>query len=331
MTKLHQHIFSIENSPENTLIRFLGFKIKTKRKTPLLPAPFSPTPPLLTNGKPVLFGNVVTLNQFEQPLSCTSQLCNQEFFGLPFFQYWARKFKNDLILHRKLWEFVYVTQVLHENNCLQPNKKGLVFGVGTEPLPALYASMGCEILATDLDFSNDRAKDWANTDQHIAKDILRLNERNICPNDVFLKNVKYRDVDMNNIPSDIRDFDFNWSSCSMEHLGGMDKSFDFLVNCLETLKPGGLAVHTTEFNLSSNNETSTDPYCCIFREKDILSWVKKITALGHYVYPLDLRRGTYVTDNYVDIPPYCKHKVHLRILLGQFASTSIGLIIRKKK
>ena len=32
----------------------------------------------------------------------------------------------------------------------RPGKRGLVFAVGTEPLPAMFASFGCAIVATDI-------------------------------------------------------------------------------------------------------------------------------------------------------------------------------------
>ena len=37
-----------------------------------------------------------------KPLVCTSQLCNQEFFGLPLFQYWS----NKIINYWRLYDFI---------------------------------------------------------------------------------------------------------------------------------------------------------------------------------------------------------------------------------
>jgi hypothetical protein len=42
--------------------------------------------------------------------------------------------------HRKLWEWCYIAQVLWERGLLQPGRPGLGFGVGHEPLAALFAS-----------------------------------------------------------------------------------------------------------------------------------------------------------------------------------------------
>jgi hypothetical protein len=242
------------------------------------------------------------------------------------------RLKRKPVLHRKVWEWAYITHVLYENGFLKAGNKGLVFGVGIENLPALFASMGCAITATDLDIKSGGSTQWQATNQHSGSNVNMLNSAGICPEDIFKKNVCYRNVDMNNIPDDLRDFDFNWSSCALEHIGGLQKSLDFMVNNLDTLRSGGLAVHTTEFNLSSNTDTLEDPNNVILREKDILSLVEKLTDMGHYVYPLDLKRGASPGDRFVDIPPYFKndHPIHLRLLLDDYITTSIGLIIRRK-
>jgi hypothetical protein len=233
------------------------------------------------------------------------------------------------VLNRKEWEWVYITHVLYENGFLKSGNKGLVFGVGVENLPALFALMGCKITATDLDINSGISKQWRDTNQHSGSDINILNNAGIYPNDIFKQNVQYRNVDMNNIPSDLRNFDFNWSSCALEHIGGLQKSLDFFVTNLDTLRSGGLAVHTTEFNLSSNADTFEDPNNVILREKDIVSIIEKLTNMGHYVYPLNLKRGNLPGDMFVDIPPYRQYPVHLRLLLGGYVTTSIGLIIKK--
>jgi hypothetical protein len=240
------------------------------------------------------------------------------------------RLKLKTTFHRKQWEWAYITQVLYENGFLKPGKKGLVFGVGTEPLPALFASMGCEIWATDLDIEDERSKIWKEQDQHSGSKIDVLNRDKICPEEIFDKNVHFENVDMNNIPTNLRGFDFNWSSCALEHIGGLEKSFDFIQNQLETLRPGGLAVHTTEFNLTSDSNTNTDPYCYIFRKRDILEIVDRLTRDKHYVYPIDWRRGTLAADRFVDIEPY-KLNPHLRLLLTDYVTTSIGLIIKKNE
>jgi hypothetical protein len=241
------------------------------------------------------------------------------------------RLKIKPVLYRKEWEWAYITQALWENGFLKKGSRGLCFGVGREPLPALFASMECEIMATDLDINCGASMEWEEGNQHAGGNIQLLNDQQICPDELFVKNVHYQNVDMNTIPSNLRNFDFNWSSCALEHIGSIQKSMDFIVNQLDTLRSGGLAVHTTEFNLSSDSKTLDDPLTCILRKRDILEVADKLEKLGHYVYPLDLRRGRLAGDRFVDVVPFKQYPVHLRLVLVAWVTTSIGLIIQKKQ
>lgn len=160
--------------------------------------------------------------------------------------------------------------VLQERGMLKKGKKGLGFAVGTEPLPAFFASKGCKILATDLGSENNEAGTWISTGQNASGDKNILNKNGLCSQKRFEARVEYRNLDMNNIPEDIGEFDFCWSSCAIEHVGSLEKSKLFLKKMMKTLKPGGIAIHTTEFNLSSDEKTITEGDSVIYRKKDIL-------------------------------------------------------------
>ena len=54
------------------------------------------------------------------------------------------------ILHRKIWEEVYVVNTLEQAGMLGPGRRGIVFGVGQERLPSYFAGLGTQVLATDL-------------------------------------------------------------------------------------------------------------------------------------------------------------------------------------
>jgi len=69
--------------------------------------------------------------------------------------------------------------------------------------------------------------------------------KQICPANIFKKNVEYRSVDMNDIPSDLKNYDFTWSACAFEHLGSIDSGLEFVCNQMKTLKNGGWAIHTS--------------------------------------------------------------------------------------
>ena len=144
-------------------------------------------------------------------------------------------------------------QALQVAGMVRPGRRGLGFGVGVEPITPYLAAQGCSILATDLPSSADASVAWNDTGQHAAR-LADLNREGLCPADDFAARVEFRAVDMNAIPDDFADFDFAWSSCAMEHLGSLQAGIDFLERQLRCVKPGGITVHTTEFNVSSNDD-----------------------------------------------------------------------------
>ncbi len=261
-----------------------------------------------------------------------SCLCNQKDLDSEALSTWL-----DTLAHptasvsnrqRKTWEWCFIAQALSERELLQHSKRGLGFAVGTEPLPAFLASRGCEIVATDLSSDDREAAAWQETNQH-ASNLEELNAKGLCDEEKFKQLVSFRSVDMNHIPADLKQsqFDFVWSSCSLEHLGSLSKGMAFIESSLECLKPGGIAVHTTEFNLSSNLFTVDNQQTVIYRRRDIEALAKRLRARGHQI-ELDFTQGQAPADKFVDVPPYQSDN-HLRLLLSGYVCTSIGLIIRK--
>jgi hypothetical protein len=264
-----------------------------------------------------------------------SCLCTDARLQSESFRAWAEKVRpawdtersgKPLPAHRKIWEWCYIAQVLWEHGMLRPGRRGLGFGVGHEPLAALFASYGCNIVATDLQKERARRIGWVDTQQH-ADGLAILNQYRICDPTSFQQLVRFRYVDMNVIPSDLRGFDFTWSSCSFEHLGSIKKGLQFLENQMACLEPEGIAVHTTEFNLSSNQETIDHESVVLFRRLDIEKVAARLRTRGHSI-DLDFDAGSSPADQYVDVPPFV-HLPHLKLRLGSFVTTSIGLTISK--
>lgn len=240
------------------------------------------------------------------------------------FRYWCSQLHEPWCYHRKLWEYGYICQALYERGMLAHGKRGLGFAVGREPLPALFARFGCDVLATDLGAGDERTRSWAQTNQW-ADGTDRLNDRGICHAGDFKRRVTFRPVDMNSIPDDLREFDFTWSSCSFEHCGSLELGMRFMQQQMACLRPGGIAVHTTEFNLSSNSTTAKTGDTVIFRRRDVEAIVRQLRADGHTVEPLNLSLGSDRVNRVIDLPPY-RQEPHLRLRLGWWVTTSIGVI-----
>ena len=261
------------------------------------------------------------------PLWLKSNMCHQAQQASDVFQGWVPRIREHPgHMHRKVWEFCYIAQALSERGLLSPGKRGLGFAVGQEPLTALFADSGCEILATDLGTAEASKGGWVETAQH-ADSLDVLNKRGICVPDVFQRQVRFRSVDMRDLPDDLGSFDFIWSSCSLEHLGSLALGEKFVFESLKYLVPGGWAVHTTEYNLSSDSATVSEGHTVLFRKRDIQRIAKRLRRLGHHI-ELDFTEGRLPADQVIDQPPYT-HQVHLKLSMLGHIVTSFGLIIRK--
>ena len=253
--------------------------------------------------------------------------CRSDAFLQPWFSYWTARFHVQMRQHRKLWEFVFICQALWERGALRPGSRGLGFGVGTEPMAALFAAEGCQVVGTDMAPDGASALGWIETQQHaLGKEALRKPE--LCPDDVFEPNVSFRVVDMNHVPDDLTGFDFCWSSCALEHLGSIEQGLAFIERSLDCLKPGGWAVHTTELNLSSNDDTVDHMGTVLFRRRDFEALAERLAAKGHRLAPFDFDPGDGPADTYVDVAPFLQDPC-LKIALMGYITTSFGVIIQK--
>lgn len=264
--------------------------------------------------------------RFEPPSLArpVSQLCTNAQFFDPLFIKWCNAMQLSPTPHKKLWEFCYVLAVLGSQGMLEAGRKGLGFGVRQEPLPAVFAARGISVTATDPPAESVVGQGSAS--QH-SLEISALDRPEIVPLEQLERLTTFRAVDMNNIPEDLEGYDFCWSSCALEHLGSLEHGLRFVEASLRTLRPGGWAVHTTEFNLSSNDETFEAPSLSIYRKRDIEALASRLQAAGHEVLPLNFHPGAAAMDEYIDLPPYEKHPV--RIQVDQYATTSIGVAVRK--
>jgi len=269
----------------------------------------------------------LTARQPSRRQKLTSILCTERQFCTSVYSDWCQRISMPIILHRKVWEYYYICQALHERDMLRPGRRGLGFAVGQEPLPSVFAAMGCEIVASDLPLMDERAAAWANTNQH-ASTLEALNKLGLCEAEQFSRVVSFVNVDMNHIPDDLTGFDFTWSSCSFEHCGSLEAGMRFIDQQMKCLKPGGVAVHTTEYNVSSNEDTVTTGETVIYRRRDLEEMARRLTADGHHLEPFDFDQGCGPADRHVDESPYTG-AIHLKLRLYGYVATSIGLIIRK--
>lgn len=259
------------------------------------------------------------------------------------FAHWCAGLGIPVTFHRKIWEFCFLLQTLHDAGALKPGAKALGFGCGEEPLPSWFASCGINVTVTDLDPEMVKGMGWAETGQH-TNSLEKAWHPDLISREDFDRLVELRYVDMNAIPADLFGFDFCWSICALEHLGSIRAGLDFIRNSLSTVKSGGWAVHTTEFNYLSQDQTVDNWPTVLFRRKDFELIGSELEADGHFVAPMDFSVGDKPLDRFIDIPPYSfgegflskeqwgtvGHSAHLKLSVDGHPSTCFGIAVRKK-
>jgi hypothetical protein len=261
----------------------------------------------------------------------------------PWFVYWCRELQVAPLYLRKLWEYAYILQALYDAGLLRSGVRGIGFGCGEEPLPSYFAAKGLDVLVTDLPPEQAVGRGWSDTLQYAAS-LDKVLRPNLVDAEQFRQRVRLAHIDMNDIPPVEQPFDFCWSACSLEHLGSIEKGLTFVERSLDVIKPGGLAIHTTEFNYL-REETLDHWPTVLFQRKHIEDVVRRLTAQGHQVLGPSFDVGDGLIDRFVDVPPFPIANYNypdmekwgspatglsLKLSVDGFPCTCYGLIIRKR-
>lgn len=232
-------------------------------------------------------------------------------------------------LANKHWQNAIMAEILHSNGLLMPGRKGIGFGVGKERLPALFSSLGVSVTATDQDYRSANAKLWQR-EEH-AGDIADLNQYGICESEQFKKLVKLTSLDMSQpMPKNLHGkYDFLWSNCALGHLGSIQAELDFITESAKCLLPGGIAVHTTEVNLISNDQTADSGETVLFRPRDLLQLSAKLSKSGLILESPTFAFGNTAMDHRINLSPTFGNDFS-KILVNGYFATQIVLIVRKK-
>ena len=231
-------------------------------------------------------------------------------------------------------------QALFEEGRLRPGTRGLGFGCGEEPIASYLASKGLPITVTNHDPARARGLGWMETAQHTSA-VEQAFKPELVGRDRFDELVRLEYVDMNDVPSKLHgEYDFCWSICALEHLGSIEKGMRFVENAMATLKPGGLAVYTTEFNYLSDDATLDEPPTVLFLRRHFVLLRERLVRAGHQVAALDFDTGDGPLNRFIDLPPYEWDALgkrafgaevgRLKLAVGRFPSTCFGIVVKAR-
>lgn len=257
---------------------------------------------------------------FQMP--ATSRPATQQDLEANWSRYWSAQVRESHNINRRVWEHALVLQALHQFGKMVPGAKGLGF-VTQGPLVSYLAGRGCEITAVDASAPTPQ-------DHHRSELVSR---------EIYDRNVKPVAADINALPDTLGQFDFCWSIGRLQHAGSLANGVNVVEKSADLLKPGGVLVHTAEFNFIHDEQTIDNWSLVLFQRRHFEEMAKQLTAKGCRVLPLDFNVGNRPLDRFIDVPPFdapganvndwSRDATHIKASIDGFPCTSFGLIAVK--
>ncbi len=220
---------------------------------------------------------------------------------------------------RGLWEQVWIVACLVAHSMVEPGRRGLGIETARERVAALVAARGVQVRAVGAGPPDPKLRE-ARRLQLFHPEAVHIED--------FDERVAYDPLEVAQIGGLTEErFDFCWSMGLPDRLGTVQAALDAIEASLVPLRPGGLALHTVGFNLTSDDHTWELPGLVLLRRRDIEALAERLAAQGHRLLPLNLHPGTLPADAEV------AHEVGgapaLRQRHGVAVATSLGLAILK--
>jgi hypothetical protein len=248
-----------------------------------------------------------------------SQLCTAAQFDEPAFREIIQALGLRTGRTRALWEQAWIVSVLATDGLIAPGKSGVGFDAGRDRIASLLAARGVSVLGTGGTVADDKEAE-ARRLQMFHPEAVHIED--------FDRLVSFLELDARHLrrmpPAS---HDFCWSIGVPSRLGSIEAALDFLEASLVALKPGGLAVHTFGFNLTSDSATWELPDLVLLRRRDIEALAEKLAPAGHRIVTLNTHPGSDLADETVKTEAH--GPIGHRQRHGFAVATSFGLAIRK--
>ena len=220
---------------------------------------------------------------------------------------------------RKDWEWALATIAMKRFGKLNTNSRAIGIASGYEPLVFYLANNVNHVYATDL---------YDNSKFSYTPSDFPENPKKYAPFPYKEDALTVLRMDATNLGFHSDMFDIAFSISSIEHFGGRNHSG--ALRCLKeierVLKPGGIAVITTEYILNDKKHPE------FFNRRTIYSdLINKLDKL-QLVEPLDLRITTKTLDTAIGLHDTVDntHPHHILVRYGDMLLTSILLVFQKQ-
>ena len=234
--------------------------------------------------------------------------------------------------HRKQWEFALIFHALQRLGLLGPDRTGLSMGGGRELLLYALAPHSKQLTVTDL-YDSHTTWDCAKTDD--PDTFLKTN----MPLQIDTAKLRGLRMDMRDLEFDDNTFDFAYSSCAIEHIGGHEDFLRHLNEAYRVLKDGGAYVFTTEFNYGP--ELIEHPNNYIFAAEYLASLIAETSFVpdaefdahiahhrANYPVPANLGNLAFAGRGHLSTS-IVQQTRHMQLLRGRQAYTSAIFVLRK--
>ena len=236
-------------------------------------------------------------------------------------------------LHRKQWEFAHIFRALRALGQLNGTSRGLSMGGGQERLLYAIARSAGHLTVTDL-YESGSIWDGARTDDPDRS------IRAAAPFPVDFSRLDAQRMDMRTLEFGDALFDFCYSSCAIEHIGGHDDFLAHLREVRRVLKQHGVYVLTTEFHYGDDVLPVRDNYYFSVGYLTELIQAAGLAVAGvadGRVRPHTLNRPLPVNvDDLCAERSQCQASLlqqfmpHVQLLTGGEAFTSLCLVLVKR-
>jgi SAM-dependent methyltransferase len=173
-----------------------------------------------------------------------SRVCDAaDFFTKEYISTVKEELQGVPALNRKQWEFVQIITALKQRGLLKEDVVGLSMGSGHETVLYAIARRVKHLTVTDL-YAEDSSWECArasNADEYVRKS---------KPFPVADERLTVLNMDMRDLSFADGSFDFAYSSCAFEHIGGDDDFIRHLREVYRVLRNGGVYIMTTEFTFN---------------------------------------------------------------------------------